>query len=257
MEDSRGYQIQKEATFENGRGFALAHNPTAQEPYVILHFSVMPDGERNVYDLTTCRGILPPEKEFEKFLSAYDYVYHIPRQAEGQKQTDITYYRYYTRYPLDNNTFPNSKELGLVEIAPYAKQTLVEGNTIRTWGEVVYTKPLPEKTVEKYELKPSRLNSNMKERIAEQAQVIGKWEDSRHIDDQKRLTWFNSDFGSYELKPSVTPEQLINLVAIVKELQAERRQKPSIAAQLQEGAKQAKEHREPPAKKDGPAHQDR
>lgn len=43
----------------------------------------------------------------------------------------------------------------------------------------------------------------------------------------------------------------------MKELQVERRQKPSISARLQEGAKQAKEHQEPPAKKDGPTHQDR
>ena len=73
-------------------------------------------------------------KEFEKFLSAYDYVYKIPQMAEGQRPMVTDYYRYYTHYPLDNNTFPKSKELGLIEIAPYDKQTLVEGNFIRTWG---------------------------------------------------------------------------------------------------------------------------
>lgn len=62
MEDLKGYQIQKEAVFENGRGFALAHNPEAQSPSVIWHFTVMPEGERNYYGYTACRGILPPEK---------------------------------------------------------------------------------------------------------------------------------------------------------------------------------------------------
>ena len=75
--------------------------------------------------------------------------------------------------------------------------------------------------------------------------------------DRKRLTWFHPDFGSYVLKDFVTPEQLAERFEIMKELQAERRQKPSIAARLQEGAKQAKVNREPPAKKDGPAHQER
>ena len=50
MEDLKGYQIQKEAVFENGRGFALAHNPEAQSPFVIWHFTIMPEGERNYYD---------------------------------------------------------------------------------------------------------------------------------------------------------------------------------------------------------------
>ena len=43
------------------------------------------------------------------------------------------YDRYYTHYPLDKNTFPKSKELGLLEIAPYDNRTMVEGNSIRTW----------------------------------------------------------------------------------------------------------------------------
>ena len=85
--------------------------------------------------------------------------------------------------------------------------------------------------------------------MEEQTQALGKWEDSRHFSDRKRLTWFHPDFGSYVLKDFVTPEQLVERFEIMKELQAERRQKPSIAARLHEGAKQAKEHREPPKHK--------
>ena len=147
MDKVKGYQIQKDVTFENGRGFALGYNPMAQDPFVIWHYTVMADGKRNFYDFTSCRGILPPEKEFEKFLSAYDYVYKVPQMAEGQRPMVTDYYRYYTHYPLDNNTFPKSKELGLLEIAPYDNRTMVEGNSIRTWGELIYTKPLPEKLV--------------------------------------------------------------------------------------------------------------
>ena len=124
-------------------------------------------------------------------------------------------------------------------------------------GELTYAKPLTEKQMEDYELKPSRQNPDLKKSMEEQTQALGKWEDSRHFSDRKRLTWFYPDFGSYVLKDFVTPEQLAERFRIMKELQAERRQRPSISARLQERVKQAKENREPPAKKDGPAHQDR
>ena len=133
----------------------------------------------------------------------------------------------------------------------------IPGEAFRAWGELTYTKPLTEKQMEDYELKPSRQNPDLKKRMEEQTQALGKWEDRRHFSDRKRLTWFHPDFGSYVLKDFVTPEQLAERFEIMKELQVERRQKPSISARLQEGAKQAKEHQEPPAKKDGPTHQDR
>lgn len=47
MDTVNGYEIQREAVFENGRGFALGHNPEASPPYGILHFTVMADGQRN------------------------------------------------------------------------------------------------------------------------------------------------------------------------------------------------------------------
>ena len=161
MDIVKGYQIQKEAVFEHGRGFAVGYNPSAQSPFVIWHYSVMADGKRNFYGYTSCRGILPPEKEFEKFLSAYDYVYKVPRLNEGQETPTTEYYRYYTRYPLDNNTFPKAKELGLLEIAPYDKRTMVENETIQTWGEVIYTKPLTEKQLAYYDLTPAPNNPDM------------------------------------------------------------------------------------------------
>ena len=82
-------------------------------------------------------------------------------------------------------------------------------------------------------------------------------EDSRHFSERKRLTWFHPDFGSYVLKDFVTPEQLAERFEIMQELQAERREKRSIAAQLRKGSKQAKEHQEPSAKKSGPVQEER
>lgn len=258
MDKIQGYDIQKEAMFEHGRGFALGYNPSAESPFAIWHYTIMSDGQKNFYDVTPCKGILTPEKEFEKFLSAYDYVYKIPKLAEGQKLPAMNYYRYYsTQQPVDIGTFPKSPGCIPIEIANYEKRMLVENSTIKAWGELIYQKPLTEKQVADYELKPAPNNPDMRQRVMEQTQALGKWEDSRNFSDRKRLTWFHPDFGSYVLKDFVTPEQLSERFEIMKEVQAMHRQKPSIAAQLQENTKQAKEHREPPAKKDGPNHEDR
>jgi hypothetical protein len=45
-------------------------------------------------------------------------------------------------------------------------------------------------------------------RLYEQAQVIGKWEKSHSGSDIQRLTWWNSDFGSFVPSDCVTPERL-------------------------------------------------
>ena len=44
--------------------------------------------------------------------------------------------------------------------------------------------------------------------IEEQTELVGRWEDARRVPDQKRLTWFYPDFGSYVLNYYVTSEQL-------------------------------------------------
>ena len=114
-----------------------------------------------------------------------------------------------------------------------------------------------EKLVEDYELKPSRLNPDVRRKMEEQTQALGKWEDSRHFGDKRRLTWFHPDFGTYILKQPLSPEQLSERIEAMKELEAERKEKRSITAQLRKEAKQEKENREPPAKKGGHSHEDR
>ena len=43
-----------------------------------------------------------------------------------------------------------------------------------------------------------------RQRIEEQTELVGKWEDARRVPDQKRLTWFYPDFGCYVLNYYVT-----------------------------------------------------
>ena len=169
-------------------------------------------------------------------------------------------YKYYsTQRPVDISTFPEPPDNKPVEIKNYDCdfRIPIPGESFRAWGELIYAKPLTDKQMEDYELKPSRQNPDLKKRMEEQTQALGKWEDSRHFSERKRLTWFHPDFGSYVLKDFVTPEQLSERFEIMQELQAERREKLSIAAQLRKGSKQAKDHQEPPAKKSSPAHEER
>ena len=65
----------------------------------------------------------------------------------------------------------------------------------------------------------------------------GKWEDAHRVPDQKRLTWFYPDFGSYVVKEYITPEQLAVRVRSIERQEAARAHKeakhqPPIAEQL-------------------------
>ena len=61
-----------------------------------------------------------------------------------------------------------------------------------------------------------------RQRIEEQTELVGKWEDARRVPDQKRLTWFYPDFGCYVLNYYVTAEQLD---AAAKEVERRRSRK--------------------------------
>ena len=82
--------------------------------------------------------------------------------------------------------------------------------------------------------------------LAAQAQVVGKWEDAHHVPEQRRLTWFYPDFGSYVAKEYVTPEQLAARAHGVERqvaAKAHKEGKQPIAQQMKTAQKQAEEHR--------------
>ena len=99
--------------------------------------------------------------------------------------------------------------------------------------------------------------------LAAQAQVVGKWEDAHRVPDQKRLTWFYPDFGSYVVKEYITPEQLADFARGVERQEAARAHKeakrqPPIAEQLKAAQREVQEHRAPDGhKKKAPDRGDR
>ncbi len=76
-----------------------------------------------------------------------------------------------------------------------------------------------------YELRPDRENLDIRRQMDAQAQVMGKWEDAHRVPDQKRLTWFYPDFGSYVVKEYITPEQLAVRVHSIERQEAVRAHK--------------------------------
>lgn len=172
-------------------------------------------------------------------------------------------YKYYsTQRPVDIGTYPKSRENPMIGFTNYDNRIPVEGGAFRAWGELVYGKPLTEKEAADYELRPARENLDVRRTMDAQAQIVGKWEDAKHIPDQKRLTWFYPDFGSYVTKEFITPERLAECVRGIEAQQAARAHKaakqPPIAEQLKQAEKLAGENRAQPApKKDAPNKGDR
>ncbi len=101
----------------------------------------------------------------------------------------------------------------------------MQGEAFRAWGEIIYSHPLTEEEMWQYELKPSRQNADMRERMEQQTQAVGKWEVAKRIPESKRLTWYYSDFGCYVLKEFITPEQLSERAQIVERQKAAHQKK--------------------------------
>ena len=109
-----------------------------------------------------------------------------------------------------------------------------------------YAQPLTDREMRDYELRPARENLDIRRQMDAQAQVVGKWEDAHHVPEQRRLTWFYPDFGSYVAKEYVTPEQLAARAHGVERqaaAKAHKEDKQPIAQQMKTAQKQAEEHR--------------
>ena len=77
------------------------------------------------------------------------------------------------------------------------------------------------------------------EQLEQQAQVVGKWEQTKHIPDVKRLTWWYPDFGVFVKNELVSDVELSGRYEKVIESKARSARKIPIAERLKEGADQA------------------
>ena len=126
----------------------------------------------------------------------------------------------------------------------YFTRQQVPGEAFQAWGAIIYAQPLTDREMRDYELRPARENLDIRRQMDAQAQVVGKWEDAHHLPEQKRLTWFYPNFGSYVAKEYVTPEQLAVRVRSIERQEAARAHKeakrqPPIMEQLKAAQQEA------------------
>lgn len=240
MAKNAGYEIRQSTLFENGRGFALGHSPTAPDPFVTWQFTEE-NGKRDYYWGHYFGDRDKAVMDFNNRVFDYERRYRVERvETKGPD-----FYKYYsTQRPVDTATYPRPKDNLPVGILNYGERRPVENGSFRAWGELLYLAPLTEKEISDFELRASPENIDVRRRMDEQAQTVGKWEDAKRIPDAKRLTWYYSDFGSYVPKEFVTPEQLAACCRGIERQEAARahkaqKAKPSIAAQLNESAGRA------------------
>ena len=120
------------------------------------------------------------------------------------------YIYYSTQRPMDLGTYPRPTDNLPVEIINYDVNSRipVEGEVFEAWGELTYAKPLTDRQQYDYELRPSRDNPDVREKMKRQAQVIGPWEEYHHIPEEKRVTEYDLACGLYHPCEGVSPQRL-------------------------------------------------
>lgn len=127
-------------------------------------------------------------------------------------------YRYYsTQRPIDIGTFPKPSGNQPTEIQNFDVRTPVEDGAFMAWGILTYAKPLTADELARFELRPSLLNLDVYQAMAEQAAVVGPWERKCKIPAEKRLTQWNGATDTYTPAKGVMPEQLAERCRQAKE----------------------------------------
>ena len=149
----------KSATFDNGRGFALGYDEAAPSPFVTWQFTETENGQRDYYWGHYHSDGQTAEKDFAKRIDDYKELFQVQERTGGRKPAE--YYRYYsTQRPVDIGTYPKSPDnppLSIVNYDDDRRRPVADGR-LMAWGELTYAKPLTEKQMEDYELKPAPAN---------------------------------------------------------------------------------------------------
>ena len=234
----QGYEVKRSILFDNDKGFALAENPKAPQPYVTWQFTEE-NGRRDYYWGHYTDNADTVAKDYTARIEDYTRRYGVVEKA-ARPAPEI--YKYYsTQRPVDIGTFPKT-ESGPAEIVNFDKRESVENGGFQAWGYLLYTVPLTEKQTDDYELRAAPGNPDQlwlsPEQLEHQVQTVGKWEQAKRIPNVKRLTWWYPDFGSFVKKEFVTDAELSGRYGKIMESKAWNEKKP-ISERLKEGAAQA------------------
>ena len=154
----------KSVTFDNSRGFALGFDEAAPSPFVTWQFTETENGQKDYYWGHYHSSGQTAEKDFAKRVADYKELFGVQERTGGRKPAE--YYRYYHL-----STFPKPPGNAPVEIINFDERRTVEGSTMRAWGELAYLKPLTDKQMEDYELRPAPGNPDRAARPSITAQL--------------------------------------------------------------------------------------
>ena len=127
------------------------------------------------------------------------------------------FYCYYsTQRPVDIGTFPKPPGNAPTEICNFDERIPVEHEAFSAWGVLTYAKPLTEKEISDYELRPSRYNPDVRRTMAEQASFVGPWEERNGIPADKRLTRWDVNAETFAPADGVRPEQFAEHYRLAK-----------------------------------------
>lgn len=176
---------------------------------------------------------------FDNMISAH-YVDSRAYFSEVPEFLDGPYKYYSTQRPVDIGTFPKT-EGGPEHIENYDVDIRrpVEDGRFNAWGHLDYSAPLTEKQIEDYELRPAFDNPDLfrypPRQLDAQLQVVGRWEVEKGIPEAKRFAELQPDTDRFKLKEA---QNRWPVNVRFKRIKAEQG-RPSITAQLEQGAKQA------------------
>ena len=118
-------------------------------------------------------------------------------------------FRYYaTQRHMEPSSVPALPDNPMVSFQNFDERRPVEGGAFSAWGVLTYEKPLSDEVRYRYELRPSRVNPDVRETMYRQAQTIGPWEVYRHVPEEKRVTEYDPETGRYRPKEGITPERM-------------------------------------------------
>ena len=162
MDRNQGYTILKAVMLENGRGFALGEHPRAPSPFVTWACYDDEHGARQ-YEwghYGSDRAAL--EQDLLERVENYQQQFSV---KVAQIEAPGLYKYYSTQRPVDIGTFPKPPHNAPDEIVNYDQRVPVEGGAFLAWGHLTYTRPLSEKDMADYELRPSKDNPAVGKRM--------------------------------------------------------------------------------------------
>lgn len=172
MEKNMGYEIQRSVLFDNGRGFALGHDPAAPAPFVTWQFTQEKGQEQRDYYWGHYHGDKSAAiSDYNNRVHSYEQQYGV-RKVENRGPDFYTYYS--TQRPVGIGTFPREKDNLPVGVLNYGERRPVEGGAFRAWGELIYEKPLTDQEVAAYELRPAQGNPDRRRAVPEKESITAK-----------------------------------------------------------------------------------